>query len=1115
MAKLDLPIELTRLEVDKCWKFAETAWEAESQSQRQFGRTVKRTREEFLADQVEGKLAEIAMQKLLAQLGLKIGLDFTHYLSPGDIDDGDIAWIEVDGNRVKPTKRLDVKGTGASSKWLLVEEYKYISDLYLLMKIVDMPEKSVARANPECLRGRVFHAEPAGWAAKGDFLCPQSGRFWFLYQSGEKLINPDCLPKAPPESKIALRRYLQTVEMQTMNVELAAEINYGLPVSWLCRDWEKLAEILLESAALKPGGAESPASGKPLFSSSASGRKNILAQKIASTHPRHSLTILAGTAPIDSDVSTEIMRLLRRGVKVILAGRGAAPTADAEEFLRAGLLQVYQPTEKSMLPAEPVLIVDGLTRTPAEAGLIENLETGWKPAWKSGRTFNYSQFTVEHAPPDDHLCVRAGAGAGKTTVMVQRVLFLLHVVPDLHPKEIVMITFTRDAAHEMRTRLQRELITRYRLAVDRREWYRELLEKLNEMPIKTIHAFARRILLAVGAKEGFGTNVSLREFRLERQRILEDVVSARADLSKEIEDQLGAPVYKFIQAADAYWQEMERKGLTLDEISSLDWGPAGSKAEPIQEILRELFPEAERRLTKLKKQLNAISLQDLNRWLNGMRGSTVELQRRLGSAVRFLFVDEFQDTDDSQIRLVLWLQEALRPRPALFVVGDVKQSIYRFRGANATAFDVLVQGAASQGCRFRDITLSRNYRTDRVLLDDMHPVFTAWSKRRWLNYNPESDRLVGDRPGGRKIEWVDTSKKLHELRDDVVSLIRAGLSQLKTDDSGNSPREQVAVLVRTNKHARIIKEWCDQEGIFCHVETGGDFYTTPAVVDLLHLVGALLFPKDPKALLNLYSGPYSRVAVPWQGIVGYGGCPRDILEHLQAQPPFDGWEGYLDDLRLRPVLSVIRDIIKVTDPGQRVYQRKRDELIATGVERSNAEQVAEAEAAQYVRNLNKMMEILQDTFAIDSVTLHSIYEFLQLKRAVDRNEDQAPPSEEEKHAAVVCKTVHKAKGQEFHTVIVPFTTNRFNWSRSELLLRWDVDRRRWRAGWALEVQKKKFGVDLLTNDNYLTIREDEDLEVQREETRLLYVAMTRAKSRLVIIRHPWDSDCWSELLRMR
>lgn len=110
-----------------------------------------------------------------------------------------------------------------------------------------------------------------------------------------------------------------------------------------------------------------------------------------------------------------------------------------------------------------------------------------------------------------------------------------------------------------------------------------------------------------------------------------------------------------------------------------------------------------------------------------------------GHEYKYVFVDEFQDTDDIQIETITGLQHLFGEQCKLFIVGDLKQSIYRFRGASLSAFDKAIQVDGKDFWTF--YSLNRNYRTDKRLLDKFHDVFTQMGLRSLIPYEEESDRL--------------------------------------------------------------------------------------------------------------------------------------------------------------------------------------------------------------------------------------------------------------------------------------------------------------------------------------------------------------------------------------
>jgi ATP-dependent exoDNAse (exonuclease V) beta subunit len=810
---------------------------------------------------------------------------------------------------------------------------------------------------------------------------------------------------------------------------------------------------------------------------------------LAGAAPSYSLIIFTAE-PLSSTSCSQILRLVRTGVKVIIAVLGSPDLTEWEPFLQTGLIQLYGPAGSASFPSGPHIIVDGQLSSERDR-LLEFLDQHCRPLHPATLPFNRRQYEAEHAPESLHLGIRAGAGTGKTATMVQRVLFLLHTVQDLTPAQIVMITFTREATHEMRTRLRQALISRYQLTLDRQ--YFTLLEQLGEMRIMTIHAFARELLQKLGTALGYGPNVRIREFQRERKQILERVTDRLLSGAGQVGPVLQMPLYAFVQAAEQLWTAMENRGLGLAELQAAKWGRAGKSAEPLHRLLMKLIAQAEAEMQALKQEANAVSLKDLLRDLDRLQGQ-IDLQRYLDDPIRFLFIDEFQDTDATQIRLAAWIAQASGAR--LFVVGDVKQSIYRFRGANYTAFDDLNHLLPAKD-KLTSHSLVRSYRTGRTLLNSLDRWFTPWGRADLLRYIPNDDRLTAAKEGGERVQVHQVHERDRQV--ETIALIRKAAETLPAG-------EQIALLVRTNQQALEVRDWCTEAGIYCHVDTGGDFYTTEAVRDLFHLAEALLYPDDPIARVNLLNSPFSRAPLDWRELLPLESDPKRVGALLRERLPHPEWPSFEKALRLEPALSVLRRIIDQTNPVQRFYEmRLAHYLRHTDVD--SARESARLEALRYSRNLDKLMQLLQADLSAETATLHAITQLLRLRRATNREEDQAPLSGEEERSRLICRTVHRAKGQEFHTVILPFTDNRFHKDQTDLILRETA--LGWLVGWKIRHEDLR-----LSNDLYESLQASEQMEIRREETRLLYVAFTRAKERLWVLQSGARSDTWGELINM-
>ena len=174
--------------------------------------------------------------------------------------------------------------------------------------------------------------------------------------------------------------------------------------------------------------------------------------------------------------------------------------------------------------------------------------------------FNSAQYAVEHCGRDEHIVVQASAGTGKTTVMIDRIMYLLHTEPDLALSEVFMITFTNAAADQMNQRLQDVLMKRYSLT--RQTRYLRWLEEQSQMNISTIHSFALYMLKEYGIGEGFTKNVSIRSFRYDRNELIKDVIDEKTDDSTSVINQLGVPFYKASDIIFGFWNEVHHEGFT-------------------------------------------------------------------------------------------------------------------------------------------------------------------------------------------------------------------------------------------------------------------------------------------------------------------------------------------------------------------------------------------------------------------------------------------------------------------------------------------------------------------------------------------------------------------------
>ena len=229
-----------------------------------------------------------------------------------------------------------------------------------------------------------------------------------------------------------------------------------------------------------------------------------------------------------ADYENKIEHWLKDGIKVIWFGTEQDVTMlkkKFHDFSKAFLLQAY------ILDHDRAgIVIDG----DDSERLIDTLEDLCP-------VFNAAQYRVEHCQPEKHIVVQASAGTGKTKVMVDRIMYLMHTVPGLNMAEIFMITFTNEAADQMNKRLQDTLITRYHLT--KKVQYLQWLEQQSQMNISTIHSFAYTMLKVYGIGESFTQDLKIRSFTYEKKELIKNIIDSKTNDGESVSAQLGVSFY--------------------------------------------------------------------------------------------------------------------------------------------------------------------------------------------------------------------------------------------------------------------------------------------------------------------------------------------------------------------------------------------------------------------------------------------------------------------------------------------------------------------------------------------------------------------------------------------
>ena len=695
-------------------------------------------------------------------------------------------------------------------------------------------------------------------------------------------------------------------------------------------------------------------------------------------------------------------------------------------------------------------------------------------------SFNKDQYLIEHALLDD-LIVKAGAGTGKTFSIVSRINYLIwkkdYDASDLK-NAIVMITFTNKSADDMKKKLVENFLNYYFLTKD--ILFLEFVESVEDMNICTIHSLSRKILKKFSSKLGLGCEFKISTGKYERRQLLykqlNEHIQKNQNIGKKL-DELEISMFHLVERLLDLLGKIDNKNVDIvNDEALLNFGKdIYGRFDELIEVIRDTQKE----LNLNCNNNNVVCLGDLIRKLRVLH-SELEKDKNKNAfygKIDFLFVDEFQDTDDIQIELMKSFQKIFDFE--FFVVGDVKQCIYRFRGAQEKAFDTL------SGCsKMPTISLNKNYRTDAKLLNELNSIFSKWDINGDIEYKP-FDVLQGTKNHCHKAELYSVE---HNDKQDLQKKLVKTIEEFKKRLTGEN--DKIAILVRYNWQIPKIKEMCEKSQINVETEIGGELFKIDPTIDLYKLILALLYNDSAGHLYNLYTTSYIKEDLP--KIPLYSKSEGATVEFFYENLPktFGKWNEYLERLRKEPVLKVIRDIVDDIKPWEIFSFCKIKELGLEGEERVKE---IERNESYYIRNLDQLFEKLVSTMNTDYLTINKLSEYLEIM-ILTRQEEEARASYdlENSKAKVICTTVHKSKGLEYDTVILPFCDFDISCGRAKGTV--DLIYSGKELGYRISGEGFKV---IFENDLYDKYQKNEVQDRKYEETRILYVALTRAIRHIV------------------
>ncbi|OII70182.1 MULTISPECIES: DNA helicase PcrA [unclassified Streptomyces] len=564
------------------------------------------------------------------------------------------------------------------------------------------------------------------------------------------------------------------------------------------------------------------------------------------------------------------------------------------------------------------------------------------------------------------LLIVAGAGSGKTRVLTHRIAHLL-ATRDVHPGQILAITFTNKAAGEMKERVEQLVGPR-----------------AHAMWVMTFHSACVRILRRESKRLGFTSSFSIYD-AADSKRLMA-LVCRDLDL-----DPKRYPPKSFSAKVSNLKNEL------VDEETFAD-----QAADGFEKTLAEAYRMYQARL----REANALDFDDIIMTTVHLLQAFPDVAEHYRRRFRHILVDEYQDTNHAQYTLVRELVGTAGgegdPEPAeLCVVGDADQSIYAFRGAtirNILQFEEDYPDATT-------ILLEQNYRSTQTILSAANAVIERNESRRpknlWTNAGAGS-RITG---------------YVADTEHDEAQFVADEIDRLT--DAGEAKAGDVAVFYRTNAQSRVFEEIFIRVGLPYKVVGGVRFYERKEVRDVLAYLRVLANPEDAVPLRRILNVPKRGIGERAEAMVEALAL-RERITFPQALKRVD--EAY--GMAARSTNAVKR-FNQLMDDLRTVVESGAGPAVILEAVLERTGYLAELQASTDPQDETRI-ENLQELAAValefeqergEEEGAGTLAEFLE-QVALVADSDQIPDGDEEGDGVITLMTLHTAKGLEFPVVFL-------------------------------------------------------------------------------------------------
>ena len=647
--------------------------------------------------------------------------------------------------------------------------------------------------------------------------------------------------------------------------------------------------------------------------------------------------------------------------------------------------------------------------------------------------------------------LRAAAGTGKTEVLIQKIIQILINNPSASLKDFGIVTFTNKATDEMKNRLRNSLYSSWlKLSKENKdlaEKVRVQAEIVSMADISTIHGFCESLLRQYGLSIGLPLDFKVKSFKHQSSIIINQIVDARYDshLLKNI------PIYRITKLLSTVLNESDNRGIQINRalinsfVFDMEDNDYWNEFKP---LFLSMLLSASKKIEKAKNLDGILTLNDLI-------GKTVLLLqneyiiKQVSKRYKYLFIDEFQDTNIDQFNLVRLL---IGHGVKVFLVGDDKQSVYSFRGADIENSKEMSNYVLSLSENKNQIALDENFRSDEKLINAINEIFSRKFFYDGMEISFPTVPLV--------VPEINMGTGLKSPVEQVYSANIPQTIESALDITINGRKAtygDIAILCRRNFDLDKIGSELRSLGYPVEIVGGKGFFRSKEVIDTYKLFNAVLYHGIEHMNELRFTDYYTA-----------------LLDNEKT----DYFHEFFNNLSVAFRIETIESLFVLIFSETRILEYYR-----------------EKKNYQALYNLLKLRDKARELMNAEALQPIQFLDYLRIMITTRHDEDDAEIPEKERAFGVIkLYSIHKAKGLSFPIVIVPCLDNKLNRPITKPKVIFDVKS----DPPELAFDNEALHTELSFDRNYANLLMQNQLKQLEEEIRIFYVACTRAKHKLIL-----------------